>query len=70
MFKLGHGGNFEKFHITDGAGFPICGGKYGICFSCNPNIQFSYICKSCLSHYTNKEIEELKFWLILRKLKK
>ena len=31
---------------------------------------FHHICPICLSTLSNKEIEELKFWLVLRKLKK
>ncbi len=73
MFKLGHTGDIpETFHMQNkhDISYSLCGNKRALCYSCNPDIQFKAICKSCLSNYTNKEIEELKFWLILRKLKK
>ena len=82
MFKLGHSqevfdDNDEtvEFHIaifTKGNNYPICMDRTAksLCCECNISILYKNICKICISMCNAKEIEELKFWLILRKLKK
>ena len=71
----------SKFHIesdklersSDGLYsyyYSKCGLNTDLCSGCSITILFKNVCKNCLKCYTNKEIEELKFWLVLRKLKK
>ncbi len=47
-----------------------CGINRDLCTDCSVIILFKNVCKNCLRGCTHKEIEELKFWLVLRKLKK
>lgn len=42
--------------------------RYNYIYPAYP-LSFNMICKKCLSTFTKQEIEDFKFWLIVRKLK-
>lgn len=60
---------FHRFNINKKCqgynGYALMPHKY----AGKPLINFSNICKHCLNTFSTRQIEDLKFWLIIRRLK-
>ena len=81
MFKLGHSQEvFDdsdetiEFHIaifTKGHNYPICMDRTAksLCCECSTLILYKNICEICLDMCNANEIEALKHFLIVQKLK-
>lgn len=59
---------YHRFHLGSTKIYARCDNKLSLWGPSDQQIQFSYICKKCLSTFSAEEIEDLKHWLILKKL--